>query len=328
MRKAAQKIHRCNCRTFAAVMRRSSGGAHARLDERAGHLGDSAAGLQEQEQEQEQEHEQEHEQEPRSLRQRVSLAAAELLNSHTAEHEQEAIITQLQRSYNQQRMDLRAQLGLGPDDDDAADVRHAKRVQDLHDQIAHFEVARGSATPALEHADAEIAAVRKGGDAVAAEMAESEAALEAAEQRQPVLNRGLASLRDQVADQEAQLRAQQGQLSEMETAANIAQERRAAAQAEAAAAAAAKKARRTSSLSPDAAASLLEMLDGRMKGVSLSGRAQFCRYRCVAHARVLLTAVGETLHAREREAGALSRTVARERAERALLSAAVDGCSV
>ena len=48
-----------------------------------------------------------------------------------------------------------------------------------------------------------------------------------------------------------------------------AQEQRAAALAEAAAVAAAKKARcAASSLSPDAAASLLEMLDGRVKGAS------------------------------------------------------------
>jgi chromosome segregation ATPase len=163
---------------------------------------------------------------------------------------------------------LRAQLGLGPDDDDDAVVRHSKRAQDLQDQIAAAEAARGSAAPDLEHAHAEIAAARKGGDALAAEMADTEAALEEAARRQAALQQDLPPLRDQVAEQEAELRAQQAALSEMETAATSAQEQRAAAQAEAAAAAAAKKARCASSMSPDAAASLLEMLDGRVKGES------------------------------------------------------------
>ena len=245
-------------------MGRFGGGAYAHLDARMEQQQSSSEEPQQLEPEPEPEPEP-----PRSLCERVSLAAAELSTSQTAIFEQEAIITQLQRSYNQQRTDLRAQLGLGPDDDDAVDVRHAKRVQDLQDQIAAAEAGRGSAAPDLERVEAEIAAARKGGDALAAEMAEREAALEEADRRQEGLQRDLPSVREQVAEQEAQLRAQQAKLAETETAANRAQEQRAAALAEAAAVAAAKKARcAASSLSPDAAASLLEMLDGRVKGAS------------------------------------------------------------
>ena len=280
------------------------------------------------------------------LRQCVEAVAAELSASETAVYEQEAIITQLQRSYNQQRCDLRAQLGLGPDEDDADDVRHAKKVQGLQQLIQAAEVGMRTAAPDLERYEADVVAAKQARDALAAESLDTAAAIKALELRHERLQTELPNIRSRCSQQEGQLLTQRAKLAEMEAAAVRAQEKREAAQAAAAA-------NKTASRVPtDAADSLLELLRSRLAGKSTAAlhralACYVCLRLCVSrlHAASFLaclfiqrspasltvvtcgfSAVGETLHTREREVGALTRTVARERAERALLAAAIDGC--
>ena len=194
------------------------------------------------------------------LRQCVEAVAAELSASETAVYEQEAIITQLQRSYNQQRCDLRAQLGLGPDEDDADDVRHAKKVQGLQQQIRAAEESMRSAAPDLERYESDIIAAKQARDALAAESLDVAAAIKALELRCERLQNELPNIRSRCSQQEGQLRTQRAKLAEMEAAAIRAQEKREAAQAAAAA-------HNTASFVPtDAAESLLELLRSRLAG--------------------------------------------------------------
>lgn len=196
------------------------------------------------------------------LRQRVETVAGELSTSKTAVCEQEAIITQLQRSYSQQRCDLRAQLGLSPDDDDDADVRHAKKVQELQRQISAAEAVMQSSAPDLEQCDARVAAAKQARDALGTETLDIVNAIKMGERQQERLHIELPNIRAQCAQQEDQLRTQQKKLAELESAAIRAQEKSDAAKA----AAAANKA---AGCSPTGdAEALLEMLRTRLAGTS------------------------------------------------------------
>ncbi len=196
------------------------------------------------------------------LRKRVEAFAAELAASETAVREQEAIITQLQRSYNQQRCDLRAQLGLGPDEDDAEDVRHAKKLQDLQRQVSVIDVAMRSATLELERYDADVIAAKQARDALVAENLDTTAAIKATELRHERLQNELPNIRSQCSQQEDQLRTQQANLAELEAAAIRAQQKREAAKEAAAG-------NKTASCgSTEAVESLLELLRSRLAGKS------------------------------------------------------------
>jgi hypothetical protein len=216
------------------------------------------------------------------LRQRVEAFAADLAASETAVCEQEAIITQLQRSYNQQRCDLRAQLGLGPDEDDAEDVRHARKVQDLQRQVSAVETTMHSAAPDLDRYDGDVAAAKQARDALAAENLDTTAAIKAVELRHERLQNELPNIRSQCSQQESQLRTQQTKLAEMEATAIRAQEKR-----EAAKEAAAANKLTASCGSTDAAESLLDLLRSRLAGKpTTSLRHAIALHSCVVRACV------------------------------------------
>ena len=252
---------------------------------------------------------------PRTLRERVEQLAAELHGSETAVREQGAIMTQLQRSYQQQRLDLRAQLGLAPDEDDSADVRHAKRVDELQRQIATVEAAIGSAAPDLERAEAEVTAAEQAAAALQADRAATEAAIEQAGVDAADLRARLPRLRQRAGQREACLRQQHQKLAEIDAAIDAQAERekqaaaRQSAPAEAAGAYLARAPHPPALAAPPTAVLMRGLLP-----------AMLCAASLLAMLEGRLAAVEETLREREREAGALQRTVAREKDERAALT--------
>ena len=128
-------------------------------------------------------------------------------------------------SYQQQRLDLRAQLGLAPDEDDSADVRHAKRVDELQRQIAAVEAAMGSAAPDLERAEAEVTAAEQAAAALQADRAATEAAIEQAGVDAADLRARLPRLRQRAGQREACLRQQHQKLAEIDAAIDAQAER-------------------------------------------------------------------------------------------------------
>ena len=252
---------------------------------------------------------------PRTLRERVEQLAAELHGSETAVREQGAIMTQLQRSYQQQRLDLRAQLGLAPDEDDSVDVRHAKRVDELQRQIAAVEAAMGSAAPDLERAEAEVTAAEQAAAALQADRAATEAAIEQAGVDAADLRARLPRLRQRAGQREACLRQQHQKLAEIDAAIDAQAERekqaaaRQSAPAEAAGAYLARAPHPPALAAPPTAVLRRGLLP-----------AMLCAASLLAMLEGRLAAVEETLREREREAGALQRTVAREKDERAALT--------